>query len=404
MSGIRFHTKSKSGCTTCKHRRVKCDEGKPQCANCLRRMAECVYVVAKRKSRSSTAEPNPPIIEHTSGPQSEMGCSGDGDIGGGDGGGRQSPTEAHYDANHLLDLRLMHHYTAYAAEALAGAGSPIGAGHLASKLKFDLPQAASQHQFLMDAILYVAMVHLGSSNPTSIDSLPIYIYRDRALRSLRRVVPDTSPETIRATRAATFLLAGVSFPASRITKQTDLWITDWMTLALGQRNFSAFQRYPSLLHVENDSQSPSSTPSAMIPIDILEAITNSDNDRGLDVIYSAAAELGKIILMLDIAYEQSTLENKIKSWSFSTVPPEFLEMIRQRRPCVLVVLAYYLVLFRFLPDSWIYQDLVSHDIKEIQTAVGPRWEEYLSIPLTATQVVEKTTLARLLLNCLQNYE
>ncbi|ESK84143.1 c6 transcription [Moniliophthora roreri MCA 2997] len=39
---IRFHTKSRSGCLTCRKRRIKCDETKPVCRKCYRRDLECV--------------------------------------------------------------------------------------------------------------------------------------------------------------------------------------------------------------------------------------------------------------------------------------------------------------------------------------------------------------------------
>ncbi len=39
----RGHTKSKSGCTSCKRRRVKCDEGRPTCGPCRRLALVCEY-------------------------------------------------------------------------------------------------------------------------------------------------------------------------------------------------------------------------------------------------------------------------------------------------------------------------------------------------------------------------
>ncbi|ESK84138.1 c6 zinc finger domain protein [Moniliophthora roreri MCA 2997] len=39
---IRFHTKSRSGCLTCKKRHIKCDETKPICRKCCRLNLECV--------------------------------------------------------------------------------------------------------------------------------------------------------------------------------------------------------------------------------------------------------------------------------------------------------------------------------------------------------------------------
>ncbi|EPS37397.1 hypothetical protein H072_8899 [Dactylellina haptotyla CBS 200.50] len=37
------HIKSKNGCFSCKERRVKCDEDKPECQNCLKRSLRCEY-------------------------------------------------------------------------------------------------------------------------------------------------------------------------------------------------------------------------------------------------------------------------------------------------------------------------------------------------------------------------
>ncbi|ESK84864.1 zn 2cys6 transcription factor [Moniliophthora roreri MCA 2997] len=39
---IRFHAKSRSGCLTCRKRRIKCDETKPICKKCYQRNLECV--------------------------------------------------------------------------------------------------------------------------------------------------------------------------------------------------------------------------------------------------------------------------------------------------------------------------------------------------------------------------
>jgi len=90
------------------------------------------------------------------------------------------------------------------------------------------------------------MIHLGWTDPVSIDALPVYLYRDPALRNLRRAVADISPQTVNAVRGASVLLATISFAADRITQQPGLWITNWLTLVLGQRNFSfparTFQR------------------------------------------------------------------------------------------------------------------------------------------------------------------
>ncbi|KAI5925187.1 hypothetical protein F4810DRAFT_700336 [Camillea tinctor] len=39
----RSHTKSRNGCWRCKRRKIKCDEAKPECGNCVRFMIPCDY-------------------------------------------------------------------------------------------------------------------------------------------------------------------------------------------------------------------------------------------------------------------------------------------------------------------------------------------------------------------------
>ncbi|KAF2729138.1 hypothetical protein EJ04DRAFT_556316 [Polyplosphaeria fusca] len=43
MPSRRHHTKTRSGCSACKARRVKCDENRPVCKHCIRRGTECSY-------------------------------------------------------------------------------------------------------------------------------------------------------------------------------------------------------------------------------------------------------------------------------------------------------------------------------------------------------------------------
>ncbi|KAL1297376.1 hypothetical protein AAFC00_004916 [Neodothiora populina] len=63
------HRKSRTGCTTCKQRKIKCDERKPDCTACLRHRVKCTYdislpprrdkIAANSSSRGSTdASPN----------------------------------------------------------------------------------------------------------------------------------------------------------------------------------------------------------------------------------------------------------------------------------------------------------------------------------------------------------
>lgn len=43
--------RSRNGCTTCKARKVRCDETLPTCANCTRLGSECIYQTASRRAQ-----------------------------------------------------------------------------------------------------------------------------------------------------------------------------------------------------------------------------------------------------------------------------------------------------------------------------------------------------------------
>ncbi|EGX51581.1 hypothetical protein AOL_s00054g280 [Orbilia oligospora ATCC 24927] len=59
----RFHNKSRAGCRGCKERRIKCDEGRPICSNCIRRSAACEYE-KQAEEASDTPTPTPPPAEN----------------------------------------------------------------------------------------------------------------------------------------------------------------------------------------------------------------------------------------------------------------------------------------------------------------------------------------------------
>ena len=51
----RTHQKSRKGCIGCKHRRVKCDEGRPSCGQCVERKWRCEFADAATATPSVTA-------------------------------------------------------------------------------------------------------------------------------------------------------------------------------------------------------------------------------------------------------------------------------------------------------------------------------------------------------------
>lgn len=53
----RRHLKSKLGCSTCKQRKVKCDERFPQCNNCIKRKVHCGYLDILHQAQEKQTSP-----------------------------------------------------------------------------------------------------------------------------------------------------------------------------------------------------------------------------------------------------------------------------------------------------------------------------------------------------------
>jgi hypothetical protein len=301
----------------------------------------------------------------------------------------------------------MHHYSVFAAQALSNTLNE----NVVNALKVDIPRLALEHEFLMHAVLLVAMVHLCCVD-NSAERLPIFLYRDQALRALRHAVTNLSSENIDALRGASVLLAAVSFPTDRWTNQSGLWVTNWVAMALGQRNFRENFTPSGTLNDEGNL-----TPSgglygcfadllapAVIPSTIQRALERNQRDTDIQYIStlnSVAAELGRLISILKSPYETTFLEKKIKAWAFDVISPEFLTSVQQNRPEALVILAHYLALFSFLPDSWIYHSLPQHDISVVVSVIGAEWKDYLSLPVTVIEMESKEDAEALFATCLE---
>ncbi|KAM5354061.1 hypothetical protein ACJ41O_000711 [Fusarium nematophilum] len=55
------------------------------------------------------------------------------------------------------------------------------------------------------------MIHLGCTEPELFQTLPVYLYRYQALRTLRQAIDGITESNISAARGASILLATVSF-------------------------------------------------------------------------------------------------------------------------------------------------------------------------------------------------
>ncbi|KAL5356105.1 hypothetical protein BJX96DRAFT_142319 [Aspergillus floccosus] len=147
----RPHTKSRRGCFNCKARKVKCQETKPSCANCITRDLNCVYPSnSKLKSAAPSAHDRSILVSTRQ--LSDRPFTGD-------------------------DLRFFHHFLLVARPYL-----PFGSEDSWTTV---VPAYAHECPYLMHAILSLGATHYALTTPAGSQYTPMAIaHRGKALQLL----------------------------------------------------------------------------------------------------------------------------------------------------------------------------------------------------------------------------
>ncbi|KAL4864282.1 hypothetical protein BDV12DRAFT_189021 [Aspergillus spectabilis] len=151
----RFHRKSRTGCTECRSRRIKCDETRPSCGNCQRASMACHFSpqTGSASLREDPSCPNSLVTLDVSSPTGTF------------------PTGEPGMAVDMLDLALMHHYTTVTSASLFGQEQQ-------ELWQIEIPIMARSSPLLMHALLATAALHLAVLHP---DDSATSSYKTRAL-------------------------------------------------------------------------------------------------------------------------------------------------------------------------------------------------------------------------------
>lgn len=146
------HKKARTGCQRCKVRKVKCDEGRPKCRACAKHDVLCEYKLpeAEKQQQQQTLPSSTTTItpELTRGATRRV--NGEADGTGAD------------DRDSLLEMRLMHQWTAYTCESFSTAFE---------FWKYQAPKIAFESRFVRDAIMALAALQMSKQIPTGWNSL-----------------------------------------------------------------------------------------------------------------------------------------------------------------------------------------------------------------------------------------
>jgi hypothetical protein len=194
--------KSRGGCTRCKARKVKCDEGRPACHNCARHRAACEYVTAPTRRAANGLPGKSPQQQQAQQQQAQQrqqqaarrrggegGRGGSSTLGGSSAASsrRARAADNHQERDHeddhedeeeeeeevedegglglspaqhrLLEMRLLHHFVSVVAHTFSAANNPIVLD-VWTKL---VVRTAFTHSFLLNTVFAFTALHLIST-------------------------------------------------------------------------------------------------------------------------------------------------------------------------------------------------------------------------------------------------
>ncbi|KAH6670816.1 hypothetical protein B0J14DRAFT_516566 [Halenospora varia] len=336
----RTHRKSRGGCTNCKQRRVKCDEEKPSCGNCVTRDDKCTYkpsitlIWVKEGSNSSS-----PSIETS----------------------LESISIAQATTPSIEGLELIIHWFTTTVFTVNPVGDP---GALHTSQTFILDQAR-HHPFLLHGLLALSALHLADScSKTDTGSCAKYTsiataHHNQGLAMYHSILQNMNEENYSASIAFSSLTIMFAFGLSR---PSEIKLIDYLVqvfqLAKGWTKVVTVASDLSCNSARNLTVPAIDDLNTSLPSEIEEAfarlhsqnLTHTPDDHDQEVLKLALDSLKTVFKML--ASPGGTQNPHVAIAWPNLLPERFAELLGKRQVLAMVLVAYYCVVLERVPKVW----------------------------------------------------
>ncbi|PBK96441.1 hypothetical protein ARMGADRAFT_696543 [Armillaria gallica] len=362
MAPIRPHHKTRSGCKTCKQRKVKCDEDFPTCKNCTRRGIECVWGHTSKhdvkRSGGSMLVEQPSLNEN---PLSKWPVAN--------------------SSSDLLTLELMHHYSTSASYTLSSdPGAAAIWRSIIPKMAFD-----PQNHCLLYAILAFSALHIHHVDSTSpfVDRYAVaasaYYYQAK----LSVHLADTEETAdINVVLVALSLIARYEFAAST---EVFPYSSDWyITIRAIRRNVekNRTQLQNSVLHSFIAALAPTclSTPlNDQFPSYLSTLLSTTHPALDVEELRdgSVRAAYEDSIYFLERSWRSSF--NRCMGIWWYMMPTTFFRLLVEERPRALIILAHYCAMMKRVTQDgpWWVKKQWGNEAARIVSMLDAQWAPWL---------------------------
>ncbi|KAI0965929.1 hypothetical protein F5Y03DRAFT_375877 [Xylaria venustula] len=384
----RTHYKSRKGCRQCKQRHVKCDEQQPSCLQCSITARTCSYLDTKTDDEHASLRP-PSLAESAqSTPRSDLVAPSNIST-------ANSPSdpvvqEVPRQVFDLSHLALLHHVENDMMKEDFFAGKEN-----AEELLQMVITSALGAPYLMDALLAFAALHLSvfTSNP---DMQHHYRHQavqlqTRALALYNTACPEITDETCIA------LLLYSSFIGMHMLHDTVTSRLDFLELLDGFIQFAGLFHGVRLVvnhawHILRKSEL-SSIVNLIDAADRVEPPSESICDHLSSLLATAKNRLRPSSLQachdsvksLRWIFNQRVVlptpvgRDVVLAWPVR-ISTEYLQLLRERLPEALVIMAYWAILLHYERDFWVFGQAGQLVIEAISNYLGSAWDKWMAIP------------------------
>ncbi|CAI7595894.1 unnamed protein product [Penicillium glandicola] len=387
MALRRPHRKSRHGCVECKRRRVKCDETRPSCINCSKRHAECEYGSSTSllwaNEGSDSGQASDPVRGVRSSSSSTPGAGAVDSLGILSQLGSENAAASTGSTLNLQDLELMIQWCNSTFHTLSRSErtDPIWRKYV--------PEEALSHPFLMHGILALSALHLARTGPDTRRASYLnraVAHQNQALALFRELLGDVKESNAKAMFAFAGIVVIYTFAFPHTPDVQDPWscIDDlYQVLILTRgvheviyapRDFRSYledSSFGPILKVEEVRGLLPEDATAMLKQlrEANEFCWVRDANHEMQVYEEAIANLEE---MLTWCYGGMTASTIAGRWAIR-LKPRFMELLRERDPLALVMLAHYGVLLMSLKHRWCFDEWCVRVSKAVWAILDDQW-------------------------------
>ncbi|KAJ5675693.1 hypothetical protein N7462_008590 [Penicillium macrosclerotiorum] len=392
MATRRSHQKSRHGCTTCKRRRVKCDEHRPVCNNCSQRNDTCVYSApvpyffpeGSRKPPTKGSNTRKGLKDsHT--PDGSI-CDVEGYLS----GPETSESLPSLNMDHLeLELQwIMHTHKLFARSE-----------ETRKVWEISVLQEALRSPFLMHGILALSALHLSHlhQDDRQTEWLNIAIaHKSSALSKFSGQLKSITELNAKAMMSFAGLAVAFSFASALNCFNPEDGpslgaLTDVFVLSRGVQ--IVFNQAGDFLRESNFAPLFNiASPDIVIPdhvilaFDLLSNLNNQCKKHSPENVSSAyGLAIQRLRELASFSYAEPTSLTLAAGWAIRC-PADYLDELKARKPLALVVLAHYCALLHLARENWCVGPWGRVVLEEIQTILDGGWQIHIEWALN--QVAE----------------